>query len=56
MFKIDQAKSLFDCISCNKIMVDPITLICGNTMCKIHIDKMIKDSISTNVFKCEMCN
>jgi len=43
MFKIDQAKSLFDCCLCNNMIVDPITLVCGNTICKGHIDKMIKD-------------
>ena len=57
MFKIDQAKSLFDCCLCNKMIVDPISLVCGNTICKIHLDKMLKDSTNkNNVFKCEMCN
>jgi hypothetical protein len=57
MFKIDQAKSLFDCCLCNKMIVYPITLVWGNTICMIHIDKIIKDSSDKqNVFKCEMCN
>jgi hypothetical protein len=57
MFKIDQAKSLFDCCLCNNMIIDPITLVCGNTICKDHIDKMIKDSTDKQkVFKCEMCN
>ena len=57
MFKIDQAKSLFDCSLCNKMMVDPIGLVCGNTICKSHLDKMIKDSTNKKKeFKCEVCN
>ena len=57
MFKIDQAKSLFDCSLCNEMMVDPITLVCGYTICKSHLDKMIKDSTNkNNMFNCEMCN
>jgi hypothetical protein len=57
MFKIDQAKSLFDCGLCEKMIVDPITLVCGYTICKSHTDKMIKDSTDKQkVFKCEMCN
>ena len=58
MFKIDQAKSLFDCSLCNKIIVDPIALVCGNTICKGHIDKMLitKCTNKTTMFKCEMCD
>ena len=55
MFKIDQAKSLFDCSLCNKMMVDPITLVCGYTVCKSHLDKMRKDSTNKKSFKCEIC-
>jgi hypothetical protein len=57
MFKIEKAKRLFDCCLDNKMMVDPIALVCGYTICKGHIDKMIKDSTDKQkVFKCEMCN
>jgi hypothetical protein len=39
------------------MMVDPITLVCGYTICKSHLDKMINDSSNKkNMFKCEMCN
>ncbi len=58
MFKIDQAKSLFDCCLCKNMMVDPIALVCGNTICKSHLDKMIlsRSTDKKNTFKCEMCN
>jgi uncharacterized UBP type Zn finger protein len=39
------------------MMVDPITLVCGYTICKSHLDKMINDSTNKkNMFNCEMCN
>jgi len=39
------------------MIVDPITLVCGYTICKSHLDKMINDSTNKkNMFKCEMCN
>ena len=37
MFKIDQTQSLFDCCLCNNMIVDPIAIVCGNTICKSHI-------------------
>ena len=58
MFKIDQAKRLFDCYLCNNMIVDPITLVCGSTICKSHVDKMIssRSANNNNAFKCEVCN
>ena len=55
MFKIDQVKSVFNCDFCSDLLVDPVTLVCGNTICKYHVDKFLANSTETNKFKCEMC-
>lgn len=34
MFKIDQENSIFDYDICNKLLVDPVTIVCGNSVCK----------------------
>ncbi len=52
MFKIDQVKNLFDCDQCNQLLVDPIALPCGNSVCKKHVDeerlKIDKKYVSKN--------
>ena len=52
MYKIDKIKHLFDCDLCHELLVDPITLVCGNNVCKKHID-MPKETTS---FKCGICH
>ena len=52
MYKIDKIKHLFDCDLCHELLVDPITLVCGNNACKKHID-MPKETTS---FKCGICH
>ncbi len=37
MFKIDKVKTLFDCSLCNQLLVDPVTIPCGNSICKKHL-------------------
>jgi hypothetical protein len=49
MFKSDQISSLFNCAFCSKVLHDPITLPCGNTVCKIHSSEISQD-------KCFLCN
>ena len=37
---------------CNKFFEDPVTINCGETVCRVHIDdKLINDS-----FTCKICN
>ena len=53
MFKVDQVKSLFDCCLCSKLSKDLVTLQCGDTICKKHIDKVLENAESRekNEFK-----
>lgn len=53
MFKIDQVKSLFDCCVCNKLLVEPITFVCGNNVCKAHIDEQLESG--ENKYQCDLC-
>ena len=66
MFKIDQVKNLFDCEQCNQLLVDPVSLPCGYSLCKRHLDekldrapKRIKlmeaNTQESNIFLCELC-
>jgi hypothetical protein len=38
MHKVEQIKNLFDCDICDKLLIDPIVLPCGNVVCKKHIE------------------
>ncbi len=49
-------KRLFDCDLCNKLLVDPVALVCGNTICQTHINEMLeKRSKRPRTFICELC-
>ena len=50
---MDQVKILFNCDICNELLVDPVTIPCGNTLCKVHLDELLT---SDNVFKCILCH
>jgi hypothetical protein len=56
-YKIDQVKNLFDCKQCDQLLVDPVTLLCGYSVCKRHLDVLLesypKDS---NTFPCKLCD
>ena len=57
MFKIDQVKNLFDCKQCNQLLVDPVTLLCGYSVCKRHIDELLEsNSKESNTFLCKLCD
>ena len=49
MFKLDKVKSLFDCDQCHQLIVEPVTIPCGNSVCKTHLDSHQKN------FTCELC-
>ena len=56
MYKVDKIKNVFDCDLCHKVLVDPITIPCGNNVCKSHLDKLLKKiSKEKNIFQCEIC-
>jgi len=42
MFQLDGIKTLFDCKLCKDVLVDPIILPCGETVCKAHTDEISK--------------
>jgi len=54
MFKIDKIKTLFDCSLCKRLLVEPITIPCGYSICKRHLDDQKKNG--ENKYKCELCN
>lgn len=57
MFKIDQVKNLYDCDQCNQLMVDPVTIACGYSICKRHLDEQLKDnSNERHSIRCELCH
>ena len=49
MSKIANVKRAFDCDLCDEILIDPVTLQCGNSVCKIHLQKFKKN------FHCKLC-
>ena len=55
-YKIDQVKNLFDCEQCNQLLVVPVTLPCGFSVCKRHLDEQL-DSTPKKIkkFECEVC-
>jgi len=56
MYKIDEIKNFFDCDLCHQVFVDPISIPCGNNLCKGHLDKLLKNiSKEKNIFQCEIC-
>lgn len=57
MFKIDQVEDLFDCDLCQQLLIEPISLRCGNTICKRHLDYQLNDKSSDgNSIKCMLCH
>lgn len=57
MFKVDKIKHSFDCDLCNKLLVDPVVMACGNFICKNHLDKLMKTtSDEKNGFICGICH
>jgi hypothetical protein len=52
MLKIYKIKSLLSCEQCNQLLVDPISIPCGFSICKINLDKLLENSIEENKFQC----
>ena len=56
MFKIDKIRYSLDCDLCEKLLVDPVAMVCGKIICKCYLDKLLKDkSEEKNSFICEIC-
>ena len=56
MYKIDQVKNLFDCEQCNQLLVEPVTLPCGYSVCKRHLDELLENTPKDmNKFDCQLC-
>jgi hypothetical protein len=56
MFKVDKIKNFFDCDLCHKVLVDPISIPCGNNVCKGHLDNLLKNvSKEKSFYQCEIC-
>ena len=49
------AKEKLTCKYCNQIYNSPITLTCGDSICKHHIEELISNN-SINKFNCPVCN
>jgi hypothetical protein len=53
MLKIDSMNTLFNCDVCKELLVEPITIPCGNTLCKTHLEEFVN---SESVYKCILCH
>jgi len=49
MLQLEKINALFNCKICKNVLVDPILLPCGETVCKVHQDKVSKG-------KCMSCS
>ena len=56
MFQVEKIKRALDCDLCNKVLVDPITIPCGNTICQLHVDELLEKRVKRKkTFFCELC-
>ena len=55
MFKIDQVKNLWDCEHCNNLLVDPVTIVCGYSVCMRHLEELVENSCDLVKFMCLVC-
>ena len=56
MFNYHKVSSYFDCDLCNKLLVDPIVLPCGNCICKPHLNELLTNiTKEKNTFICCIC-
>ena len=55
MFKIDQVKNVWDCEYCNNLLVNPVTIVCGYSVCMKHLDELVENSSDEVKYKCFIC-
>ncbi len=44
MFQLEKINDLFECKICKDLLVDPIILPCGETVCNVHTEKISEDN------------
>lgn len=54
-FKIDRFESLLNCKVCNKVFDCPVTLPCGDTLCRHHIIDNAASKATKENFDCSLC-
>lgn len=56
MFKIDKIKHLYNCSQCNQLLVEPVTIPCGYSVCKRHLDEQLsRKTNEESTFQCGIC-
>ena len=48
MFKFEKLQTMFNCKVCQYLLRDPVSLPCGETVCKAHSEELCKS-------KCDFC-
>ena len=57
MFKVDKVRSFFDCDQCHQLLANPVTIPCGNNICKNHLEDFLTgQSKNESTFKCQVCD
>lgn len=52
----DLISSIYDCNLCKNLLVDPVTVPCGNNLCKHHLDTLVAELPKKATFyRCELC-
>ena len=52
MNSLDQLKALYYCDLCRRLLLEPVTFLCGNTICKSHVKELLN---SENTIDCVFC-
>ena len=50
MYKIEKIKNFLDCDKCNKLLIEPVSTLCGFIVCKSHLDHY------EDTFQCDLCH
>lgn len=58
MFNQFEKKTYFyECSQCSHLLVDPVTIACGNSVCKTHLDEMMEGLTREDIrYECKICN
>ena len=49
MYKLDKIKSMFNCKLCSKLLVDPVTISCGQIVCRYHVPNLNVNFVDINI-------
>lgn len=56
MLKIDRIKTFLNCDQCHELLVDPVTIPCGYSVCKRHLEELLEGTANeTNSIACKLC-